>query len=355
MVEAHLELARQVPVYVGALDVFFNPHLFGLQRKLLVSLEQRREFAQRGIEPVKGSKARWNLPMLPEAQSEVAGVIKYPSAVAIDLVTMQERLRGVCEEELGVRTVPRPVTGFTRSGDGRHVIGVTTDDGAELACDAVVLAAGAETPRLLRQAGGGPLLPVCAAAELVLDVLMPKRNQDGWLPTGSLPEQSGILASPSGPVLANFGSTVRIAGLYDMQGRLGRLHGLDPPVRPSHDRLPIGPERDTVADRWVDQLYKWGTVKVHHADVADAWIGEAAVTPDGVPFVGAAATSGAKAANVWLCAGLGPSGGSVAIAAAQIVAEQSLHRDPVSSGCVDADHVALLSPSRFWTAEHRFS
>eukprot|EP01062_Namystynia_karyoxenos_P076197 TRINITY_DN7438_c0_g3_i1.p1 TRINITY_DN7438_c0_g3~~TRINITY_DN7438_c0_g3_i1.p1 ORF type:complete len:495 (+),score=136.06 TRINITY_DN7438_c0_g3_i1:67-1551(+) len=350
MAAAHPALAQGIHTHYGATDVFFDRGTFGDQRQLMVSLEQGGDPVVEQMQFVRGKAARALFPSLFATAAYIVGAARYPSALTVDLPAFEAQLRKVCTEELAVRQVPVRVSALRRSEDARRVTAVALEGGQEVQCDAVVLAAGADTPRLLRAAGGPPLLPVYAAAELVADVKSPQRREGGLVVTGAMPEESGVLQA--GPRLARLGDTVRVAGLLDVQGlgrgKLALALSAVPQLRPSRRPYTSGAVHEAVAAEWAEQLDKWAALRVSPGDVTATWVGEAAMTPDGLPVVGSPARDGSsRAANVWLCAALGPGGGSLAVAAAQAAAELSAGREPAG---LPREHLLSLSPRRFWLA-----
>eukprot|EP01065_Artemidia_motanka_P012340 TRINITY_DN16792_c0_g1_i1.p1 TRINITY_DN16792_c0_g1~~TRINITY_DN16792_c0_g1_i1.p1 ORF type:complete len:475 (+),score=58.23 TRINITY_DN16792_c0_g1_i1:101-1525(+) len=332
MSSEHPELKDACSGPAAASDLYLDRASFADQRRVVASLESDRSAAVRQICLEKGRATHKKFPTLYMLADYVVGAVHYPEHRTTDMSVWEDRLRSVCTDKLGVQRMTGSVSRFERSGG--QVTGVCVD-GQPIDCGAVVLAAGADTPRLLREAGGPAMLPIYSATELVAEVKSTVRSDRHVL--GELPAQSTAIQGAL--AFTRSGDSVRVSGLVNVDGqRRGWLSSfLEPaPAAPSFARLTSGQSFSAVTEQYADQMHKWAAIRVRPEKFTAAWVGEAALTPDSLPVIGRCSDD----SNVYVCAGTGPSGGVVAVAAAERAA--ALTR----GGAADP----VFSLRRFWLA-----
>lgn len=215
----------------------------------------------------------------------LAGAVHTPSEEAGDCRLFTE---GLYERLLRMGNVAcrlgTEVRGFDRP-DGRRIASVRTD-GDAIRTDAVVLAAGAATPALLRELGGdAPIYPLKGYS-----LTVPVAPGDAGVPAISVTDYQRRI------VYARLGGVLRIAAMVDIDG------------------VPdLVPERVALLKRQVRESFP-----ALDLGLAQAWAGQRPATPRGVPLVGRSRA----ADNLWLNAGQGALGFTLACGSAALLAAQ---------------------------------
>lgn len=224
-------------------------------------------------------------PALAGMGASLAGAVHTPSEEAGDcrLFTegLYERLQHMGNVQCRLGTAVR---GFDRP-DGRRISAVRADGGA-IATDAVVLAAGTATPALLRQLGGdAPIYPLKGYS-----LTVPVAPDDKSVPAISVTDYQRRI------VYARLGNVLRIAAMVDIDGTPDLV-----------------PERVALLKRQVRESFP-----VLDLSRARAWAGQRPATPTGVPLIGRSRA----ADNLWLNAGQGALGFTLACGSAALLAAQ---------------------------------
>lgn len=174
------------------------------------------------------------------------------------------------------------VTGYDIRGATVHA--VLTDTG-RYACDHVVIAAGTATPKLTASFGVRPLIyPVkgYSATYPILDA--------SHIPDRPFIDETSLLA------VTRLGDRLRVTAIAEFAG---------------HDKT-ITADRVAYLDRYVARYFS-GAVDVAQAE---HWAGLRPTTPSGRPYLGRLR----KTANVWLNAGHGQLGWTMAVGAGEVLA-----------------------------------
>ncbi len=227
-------------------------------------------------------------PGLGGIRREIAGGLHFPQDESGDAHRFTTQ---ICEA--AVRHGARLVCGadiLDLENDSRHVRGVMTSSGS-IAADVVVLAAGAETPRLLRRCG--PRLPIAPVKGY--SVTCSPAGVSVAHPPLSLPVVDDALHAAVTPL----GPSLRIAGTAEFAGadetispeRLGNLKALLRAILPEH------------ADRLL-------------AGRVDSWAGLRPMCADGVPCIGTIGPAG-----LYVNTGHGHLGWTMADGSARLLAD----------------------------------
>jgi D-amino-acid dehydrogenase len=232
----------------------------------------------------------------------VAGGLLLPDERSVRPETLTAALAGAIADGGGAVSTPVTVTGFRRD-DGR-IGAVQTSEGA-IACDEVVVAAGAWSGFLARKCG----------------VPLPVEAGKGYSITIALPDSSACLRRPVDLLEARvactpFDGAVRFAGTMELSGH----------------NLRLDPAR-VAAMRRVAQRYLGGLPE----GVSEAvWVGMRPMTPDGLPLLGRLPGLG----NAWIATGHAMLGVTLAPATAVALAD-------VMTGAAPDDTLRPFSPARF--------
>lgn len=251
------------------------------------------------IEPLGIPYSTWSRDELVAAEpalapngDRLAGAIFYPEDETGDPYLFTTRLGSFCANQgMDLRT-RTSVKAIHRSG--RRIDGVSTDAG-EIDADAVVLATGAEAPRLARELGVRlPIEPVKGYSVTVDGADVP------GLPT--LP----LIDDHHKVVLTRLGSRLRAAGTAEFTGldttvNAGRIELL------MHQMSAILPEAGA---------------RLHTASRSE-WACLRAMTPDGPPIIGPGPLDG-----LWLNVGAGHMGWTYAAGMGRVLADQLCGETP---------------------------
>ena len=224
-------------------------------------------------------------PALAGMGASLAGAVYTPSEEAGDCALFTEalferllRMGNVqCRLNTAVRGWDRPA--------GRRIAAVLTDAGP-VKTDAVVLAAGVATPALLRGLGGdAPIYPLKGYS-----LSVPVEPDDPGVPAISVTDYQRRI------VYARLGNVLRIAAMVDIDGTPDLVPG-----------------RVALLKRQVGEVFP-----ALDLGQAGAWAGQRPATPTGVPLVGRSPA----ADNLWLNAGQGALGFTLACGSAALLAAQ---------------------------------
>ncbi|SDX96584.1 D-amino-acid dehydrogenase [Ruegeria halocynthiae] len=174
------------------------------------------------------------------------------------------------------------VTGF--ASRGMDVSAVLTDKG-RFACDHVVIAAGTETPKLTASFGVRPLIYPVKGYSATYPILDASR-----IPVRPFIDETSLLA------VTRLGDRLRVTAIAEFAG---------------YDRT-VTADRVAYLDTYVDQHFS-GAVDVAQAE---HWAGLRPTTPSGRPYLGRLR----QTSNVWLNAGHGQLGWTMAAGAGEIMA-----------------------------------
>ncbi|VWB82064.1 amino acid dehydrogenase [Burkholderia pseudomultivorans] len=241
-------------------------------------------------------------PGLRWARQAPVGGIYLPDDEAGDCARFTRELRALCEANgvtFRLRTELRALDVAAGRVRGVRIAardlpddGHRTSDDAPLAADAVVVALGVDSARLLRPYGiDVPLYPVkgYSATLAVAD--------DEKAPRAALMDESLKTA------ITRFGPTLRVAGTAELGSRHAALRqqALDTLMK--------------VLDDWFPQA----------ADRASArfWVGRRPMTPDGPPLLGASGIDG-----LWLNVGHGSTGWAMSMGSGKVLADLVTGRTP---------------------------
>jgi D-amino-acid dehydrogenase len=277
----------------GSLNVYRGAEAFAAARK---EAEETRRAGQR-VEVLEGQAAREIEPALGGAP---AGAVFYPDDAHCDPYAFVHAV-GRAAVEAGARVRPRTEVLALRRRNGR-VDAVQTTTG-ELAAGAVVVAAGAWTPQLVRPLG--VYAPVEGGKGYHVD--LESGEGDPQVPLWS--HDTRVIATP-------------LAGRLRLAGTL-ELAGLDL----------------SVSRRRVDAIMRAGRELVAGIEgrrVLEIWRGLRPCSPDGLPIVGAPA----GCENVVLASGHGMLGLTLGPVTGRLVAE-------LVTGAEPSHDPAPLSPDRF--------
>eukprot|EP01063_Lacrimia_lanifica_P013052 TRINITY_DN19708_c0_g1_i1.p1 TRINITY_DN19708_c0_g1~~TRINITY_DN19708_c0_g1_i1.p1 ORF type:complete len:483 (+),score=156.86 TRINITY_DN19708_c0_g1_i1:57-1505(+) len=327
-------LAPASPYSDNVTDLFLERLSFGDQRFLLT--EMQKAGLKYTVSAVKGRAAADWFPSLFNIKQYIRGAVEYHTNVP-DLNSVTAGLREHCLNAEGVTHIPRAVASFATAAapstpSGKVVSAVVLDDGAEVPCDVVVLAAGADVSSLLVKAGCMLFPPVYQAAAFAIDVAKDTDNKYGG---GRIPERSTILENTL--YFAQRGDVTRVGGLVTFEDSWWR------PLWTSaatEDRELV----KKVLARFQEQLHLFGRISIATKDVTALHVDAVAVTPDGLPLIGKVDPKGrllSRPSNVFVCAGLGPAGGHQALSAAEMLANMTID-------IPSAVPVAPYAPNRFW-------
>jgi D-amino-acid dehydrogenase len=239
--------------------------------------------------------------------SSLAGGVLYPDDETGNCAYFARRLKDICERE-GVNF------SFGQSVKAIHVqggraVGVVTDSGVH-AHHAIVVAAGTASAPLLAAAGirlpSVGVVSYSATANITRHELAPLQS---------------IVDESAGVSVARMGRRLRIAGVSR-----------------------LGPRKADVTDRAATQLLDaarhWYPGAAGFND-AQFWAGFRAELPDGVPVVGAAPMPG-----LFVNAGHGNAGWTLACGSAQVVADIATGRQPqIDVGGLGPERFAAGSPA----------
>lgn len=224
-------------------------------------------------------------PALGALGAKLAGAVYTPSEEAGDCRLFTEGLFDRLQRMGNVQCLmSTQVEGFDLQGD-RRIVAVRTS-GGPVKTDAVVLAAGVATPALLRQFGAD--LPIYPLKGYSLTV--PLAPEDTTAPTISVTDYQRRI------VYARLGDVLRIAAMVDIDGEPGLVA-----------------ERVELLKQQVNEAFP--ALDLRHAE---AWAGQRPATPTGVPIIG----RGRAADNLWINAGQGALGFTLACGSAALLTAQ---------------------------------
>ncbi|KWF70451.1 D-amino acid dehydrogenase [Burkholderia pseudomultivorans] len=241
-------------------------------------------------------------PGLRWARQAPVGGIYLPDDEAGDCARFTRELRALCEANgvtFRLRTELRAldvaggrVRGVRIATHDLRDDGHRTRDDAPLAADAVVVALGVDSARLLRPYGiDVPLYPVkgYSATLAVVD--------DEKAPRAALMDESLKTA------ITRFGPTLRVAGTAELGSRHAALRqqALDTLMK--------------VLDDWFPQAADRGSARF--------WVGRRPMTPDGPPLLGASGIDG-----LWLNVGHGSTGWAMSMGSGKVLADLVTGRTP---------------------------
>lgn len=241
-------------------------------------------------------------PGLRWARQAPVGGIYLPDDEAGDCARFTRELRALCEANgvtFRLRTALRALDVAAGKVRGVRIAACDApDDGhrardeAPLAADAVVVALGVDSARLLRPYGiDVPLYPVkgYSATLAVVD--------DEKAPRAALMDESLKTA------ITRFGPTLRVAGTAELGSRHAAL-------------------RQQALDTLMKVLDDWFP---HAADRTSArfWVGRRPMTPDGPPLLGASGIDG-----LWLNVGHGSTGWAMSMGSGKVLADLVTGRTP---------------------------
>ncbi|KVC30743.1 amino acid dehydrogenase [Burkholderia pseudomultivorans] len=241
-------------------------------------------------------------PGLRWARQAPVGGIYLPDDEAGDCARFTRELRALCEANgvtFRLRTELRAldvaggrVRGVRIAARDLRDDGHRTRDDAPLAADAVVVALGVDSARLLRPYGiDVPLYPVkgYSATLAVVD--------DEKAPRAALMDESLKTA------ITRFGPTLRVAGTAELGSRHAALRqqALDTLMK--------------VLDDWFPQAADRGSARF--------WVGRRPMTPDGPPLLGASGIDG-----LWLNVGHGSTGWAMSMGSGKVLADLVTGRTP---------------------------
>lgn len=229
-------------------------------------------------------------PALARAAGTFVGGLHLRGDETGDAHLFTQALAAICE---GLGVVFRYGTVVTRlQRDGDRITGVETAQGAILAADAYVAAAGSYTPALLRPLGIDlPVYPVKGYS-----LTLPVTNADA-APVSTVMDETYKVA------ITRLGDRIRVGGTAELAG---------------FSQLLRAPRRETLA-RSVGDLFPAG------GDLARAtfWTGLRPMTPDGTPIVGAT-----DVANLFTNTGHGTLGWTMACGSGRLLADLVSGREP---------------------------
>ncbi len=273
----------------GSMQVYFSREL------LAESVQFRRELLEEAaaIEPIGVDEVIAREPALAPVRRDLAGAIAFPEHESGDARQFSILAAGQAEK-LGARLMFGTSVQSIRV-DGDRLRSVVTDQG-EIAADACVIAAGPASTKLARPLGIRlPIYPVrgySATFEI---------ERSEALPT--LP----MLDTASRFVTLRLGEHgLRIAGLADFAGHTRRI------LPRRVESLLAGARR--LLPELAEELV---------AERAQLWAGLRPVTPDGPPLLGETRVPG-----VFVNAGHGPMGWTMACGSAELVAAQVMGEPP---------------------------
>jgi D-amino-acid dehydrogenase len=197
-------------------------------------------------------------PALAHAQASIVGGLHTPQDETGDCFKFTQALEELTRR-LGVdfrygRSVKRIVT------DQQRIVGLETDIDAFVQADAVVVAAGSYSPRLVRQLGIRlPVYPV-KGYSLTIPMVEP-----------TLAPQSTVLDETFKIAITRLGDRIRVGGMAEISGHTGDL--------------PQGRRR--TLEKSVTDLFPGGDLTK-----ANFWSGLRPMTPDGAPVIGRTSVSG---------------------------------------------------------------
>ncbi|KWF20423.1 D-amino acid dehydrogenase [Burkholderia pseudomultivorans] len=238
-------------------------------------------------------------PGLRWARQAPVGGIYLPDDEAGDCARFTRELRALCEANgvtFRLRTELRALDVAASRVRGVRIAarddGHRTSDDAPLAADAVVVALGVDSARLLRPYGiDVPLYPVkgYSATLAVAD--------DEKAPRAALMDESLKTA------ITRFGPTLRVAGTAELGSRHAALRqqALDTLMK--------------VLDDWFPQAADRGSARF--------WVGRRPMTPDGPPLLGASGIDG-----LWLNVGHGSTGWAMSMGSGKVLADLVTGRPP---------------------------
>eukprot|EP01060_Flectonema_neradi_P006230 TRINITY_DN1416_c3_g2_i1.p1 TRINITY_DN1416_c3_g2~~TRINITY_DN1416_c3_g2_i1.p1 ORF type:complete len:462 (+),score=51.44 TRINITY_DN1416_c3_g2_i1:61-1446(+) len=304
-------------------SLYFENQSFSDQRNKLVRLKRAGLDSDVSIK-VK-SEAADLYPSLFSARQWIRKDIEYKFPIA-NISALTQSLKSFCLSK-GVVNRPVSVSSFTKS-DGK-ITHVTTSDGESIPCDAVVLAAGYDTIGLLFKAGFyGCIPPLMSVYNYGINIddtddmsLVPKRTFTVENGLGFLRDQNDVTITG----LHTFGTP--------MNG-----------VSPSYQPVESGEVYDSVVERFKIEMNRFINVRLNRSSVRSVSIDESTVTPDSLPIIGRLETEGKRLprpSNVFMCCGLGLSGGYAALSAAKLTAD-------ISTGDKTDIPTDPYLPSRFW-------
>lgn len=239
-------------------------------------------------------------PALGHVQEKFAGGLRLPGDETGDCHVFTRKLAGIAAATVDFRyatTVERIMT------EGGRVTGVQTDRGA-VAADAVVVALGSYSPRLLRPLG--LRLPVYPVKGYSLTIPLADETR---APVSTVMDETYKVA------ITRLGDRIRVGGTAE-------LSGFDLSLRPSR-RAPL-------VHSVTDLFGGCGPL-----ERADFWCGLRPMTPDGPPVVGATRIGG-----LYLNTGHGTLGWTMACGSGRVVAD-------IVSGRQPAIDVGALGIARF--------
>ncbi|HDR9835105.1 TPA: D-amino acid dehydrogenase [Burkholderia multivorans] len=275
----------------GAFDVEMAQPALKVLRDAGIAFRELDAAGRTAIEP----GLRW-------ARQAPVGGIYLPDDEAGDCARFTRELRALCEANgvtFRLRTELRAldvaggrVRGARIAARDLRDDGHRTRDDAPLAADAVVVALGVDSARLLRPYGiDVPLYPVkgYSATLAVVD--------DEKAPRAALMDESLKTA------ITRFGPTLRVAGTAELGSRHAALRqqALDTLMK--------------VLDDWFPQAADRGSARF--------WVGRRPMTPDGPPLLGASGIDG-----LWLNVGHGSTGWAMSMGSGKVLADLVTGRTP---------------------------
>ncbi len=273
----------------GSLEVYFSREALDHSR----GIRERINNPDVKMQPVDAAECTRLEPELEPVAGEIVGGLFFPEHESGDAWLFSRAAARLAHARGAQVLFSTSVSSIeTRSG---QFTGVTTDAGQTIGADACVVAAGCDSPVLMRPLG--------------LD--LPIQPVKGYSATLALSENDPAPAMPlldlgRRIVTARFGDRLRIAGMADFAG---------------HDREPT-PERmkyllDTAARLLPRLAHRLRTEEL------EPWAGLRPMTPDGPPLLGPAGIDG-----LYLNTGHGSMGWTQACGSAEILADLVIGREP---------------------------
>jgi D-amino-acid dehydrogenase len=265
----------------GKLIAYRSPELLDKARKLV--LYQAQLGADQSV--LDASETLEMEPALAGLGNKLAGAVYTPSEEVGDCQQFTEGLFNILQGMSNVDCqMSNPVRRLRR--EGRQVVAVETAKG-DIAVDAVVLAAGVESRRLIKPLGRDlPLYPLKGYS-----LSIPLEEGDTTAPNISVTDYERRI------VYARIGKVLRIAAMVDIG-------------RPNAD---LEPARIALLKQQVAEAFP-------HLDMskAVAWAGQRPATPTGKPLIGESRV----ADNLWLNVGQGALGFTLACGSAALLTAQ---------------------------------
>jgi len=274
--------------------------LYRERRQLRAAEREQRLLERLGVDSrlLTADDCRAQEPALAASPVRISGGLYFPYDESGDCRAFTETL-GLLAQRQGV-IVETAVAVQRLISDGDSIKEVITDRGPRKA-DAIVVALGCESARMLRPLGLGlPIYPVkgySITVPVIADALAP---------------QSTLTDETYKTVITRLGPNLRVAGTAEISG---------------YDRS-IKPERIELLHRVVKDLFP----KAVNLAAAEPWAGLRPMTPDNPPILGPT-----RYRNLWLNTGHGTLGWTMACGSAAILADLLSGRTPE----IDLDGLTL--------------